>query len=118
MNEFRSVSQIDIKRLEQGILTGKYPYGGSSLDCFDIAEASLNGLVNEVLDIIYRQGGAANYNRVLLTGGGSVLIADKLRTAFPRLPFNFVETERDLMRFGNVFGGAKLYAALVGMGAI
>jgi len=116
--EFKGVGAIDPQRLEAAILSGVYAYGNRSLDCAEIADASLNGLVNDVLGIIQAQGGAANYDTILLTGGGSALIADKLRQGLPSITFDFVEPERNLQRFGNVKGGAKLYAALVGMGAI
>jgi hypothetical protein len=116
--EFKGVGAIDVQRLEAAILSGQYHYGNRVLDCQSIADASLNGLVNDVLGIIQAQGGAANYDAILLTGGGSALIADKLRKGLPDISFDFVEPNRELMRFGNVFGGAKLHAALVGMGAI
>jgi hypothetical protein len=117
-DEFKSVGDIDIHRLETAILSGKFPYGKKALACQDIAQASLNTLVNDVIDIINRMGGAANYDVILLTGGGSALIYDTLKKAFPAIDFVLVEKERELMRFSNVMGAAKMFKMLELLGIL
>lgn len=117
-NEFRAVGYIDEKRLEAAVLTGKFPYGKSSLKCADIAQHAINMLVNDVVDIINRMGGAANYDVVLLTGGGSALIVNTLRKALPAIDFVLVEKERELMRFANVLGASKMFTLFELLGVL
>lgn len=116
--EFRGVGAIDIHRLENALLTGKYQYGNKVLKCQTIAQQGINMLVNDVIDIINRMGGAANYDVILLTGGGSALIHDTLKKAFPVIDFVLVEKDRELMRYANVFGAAKMFKMLELLGVL
>jgi hypothetical protein len=117
-NEFKGVGEIDVKRLESAILGGFYPYGKLQLDCADIGQDAINMLANDVVDVIKAAGGVANFDIVLLTGGGSALIAESLREAVTSIDFVMVEPERDLLRYANVFGAAKLFTMLKRLGVI
>lgn len=116
--QLKGVGQIDTKRLELALLTGKYPFGKTSLKCADIAQQSINILVNDVIDIIRKMGGAANYDVVLMTGGGSALILKTLKVAFPQIDFVLVEKDMELVRFANVMGAAKMFTMLELLGVL
>lgn len=116
--EFKNAGDIDEKRLEQAILTGKFPYGNKPLKCAEIAQSAINTLVNDVIDIINSMGGASNYDCILLTGGGSALIVDSLRKAFKSIDFVLVEKNRDDMRYANVMGAAKMFTMLELLGVL
>lgn len=116
--EFRSNPEIDIQKIEKAILAGCYQYGRLKLDCQDIAEAAINGLTNQVLDVINSAGGVANYEYILLTGGGSVLIEKSLVKALPAAQFIPAEKNNDLRKYANVFGGAKIAALLQNVGEL
>lgn len=115
---FKGVGDIDERRIEQAMLSGIYRYGKVELKCGDIAQDAINTLVNDIRDILHAAGGVANYDVVLLTGGGSALVVDALRQAVNTIDFILVEPERELMRYANVFGGAKMFAMLKRLGVL
>lgn len=114
---FQDTGDIDIRRIENAILTGTYQFGRVKLNVEAEAQAAINDLVNDVGEVIRSAGGAANYDMMLLTGGGSALIYDALVAAYPRIEFIMAEKNRDLMKYANVFGGAKISAMLRRIGA-
>lgn len=109
---FQDTREIDVRRLESALLAGAFPFGRDMLDCQSLAYENRMTLVNDVVQIINASGGVANYDVFLLTGGGSAFIADDLERMFPRARFLFAEQDRDLMKYANVFGGAKMLALL------
>jgi len=107
---FQDAGDLDIRRVENAILTGEYRMGRMVVDCRAEAEASMNTLVNDVIQVINAAGGIANFDAILVTGGGAALIYDWLVNAMPRIDFILSEPNRDYMMYSNVFGGAKLSA--------
>lgn len=114
---FQDTGDIDIKRIESAILTGVYHFGKHEIDCQQESRAVVNALVNDVVQVMDAAGGAANYDKVLLTGGGSALIYDALVAAYPDIDLLLSEPNRELMKYANVFGGAKIASLLENMGA-
>jgi hypothetical protein len=106
------VRDLDVRKLEDALLSGYFRYGKMQIDCRGEAGAAINSLVNDVVFVINSAGGIANYDTILLTGGGAALIYDALSNALPRAEFLLAEKDRSLMKYANVFGGAKLAAAL------
>lgn len=115
---FRDVGDIDAPRLEDAMQKGYYQFGNTQLECNDIAHEAINRLVNDIRDVIRSAGGIANYDVILLTGGGSALVYETLNNAERMIDFIMVEDERELMRFANVFGGAKLFTMLKRLGVL
>lgn len=109
---FKAAGDLDIRRVEAAMISGVYHFGKIAIDCAQEAQAAINALVNDVIQVINAAGGAANYDVILLTGGGSALIYDNLASAFPAIDFIMVEEDRTLMKYANVFGGAKLAALM------
>lgn len=109
---FQSAGDLDIRRVENAILTGVYKFGKVAIPCEVEAQSVIQSLVNDVIQIIEAAGGAANYDYILLTGGGAALIHDALVKSYPRIDFIFAEPNRDLMKYANVFGLAKVGALM------
>jgi len=110
-NEFQESGDLDPRRVEGALRTGQFQYGRVELDCADLATAAVNTLVNDVRQVIIAAGGIASYDSIILTGGGSALIYQALVEAVPQMEFALA-ADLELMRFANVFGGAKLLALL------
>jgi hypothetical protein len=113
---FQDAGDLDIRRVEDAILTGVYKFGKVPVSCVDEARTVINGLVDDIVQVMTNAGGPANYDTVLLTGGGSALVYDALQAAYPRIEFVLAEPDRSLMKYANVFGGAKLTALLQRIG--
>lgn len=109
---FQEVGDLDIRRVENAVITGQYKFGRVVLDVKREADEATNILINEVVQIINAAGSIQNYDVILVTGGGAALIYDRLVEAIPRIEFIMSEPNRDWMMFANVFGGAKLSALL------
>ena len=113
---FQDTPDLDIRRVENALMSGQYHFGKVELDCANEAVAAINSLVFDVTQVINAAGGVANFDVMLLTGGGAALIYEALCTALPSVEFVMAERERELMKYANVFGGAKLSALLKRMG--
>lgn len=112
MRVFQDTGDIDVRRVENALLTGVFHLSKERLDCADIAIESKAGLVNDVVQVINSAGGVANYDVFLLTGGGSAFIHNELVSALPRADFILAESDMDLMKYSNVFGAGKMLALL------
>lgn len=115
---FKTAGDLDPLRIETALNTGYYPYGKRKLDCKDLSEQAKTSLTNDVVEVLVASGGVANFDVVLLTGGGAALIVDRLRKIIKDIDFVMVEDNRDNVRYANVFGGAKLFRMLRLMGAL
>ena len=116
MKEFKNTRELDIRRVEAAMISGVYMFGNKRIPCHIEATSAINGLVSDIIQVIDEAGGAANYDVILLDGGGSALIYDILVEAFPVIDFIMVEPERPLMKYANVFGGAKIAALMSKVG--
>ena len=108
---FQDAGELDIRRIESGILTGKYKYGNRFIDCKDEATEAINALVYDVRQAISAAGGYGNFDKNLVTGGFGALIYEALEAAIPGADFMMAEN-RDRMKYANVFGGPKIVALL------
>jgi len=115
---FQDTGDIDAKKIEASLLGGQFKFGKVMIDCRHEANAALNAFVNDVVQVINSAGGVANYEAMLLTGGGAALIYDRLVDALPRAEFLLAEPQLPLMKYANVFGGAKLVAMLRRIGEL
>lgn len=113
---FQDTGDLDIKRVERALLSGIYKFGNKEVDCHDEAVSVINALVNDIVGVINKAGGAANYDAILLTGGGAVIVHDTLIQAYPRIDFLYAEENTDLMKYANVFGGAKITSLMRAIG--
>ena len=109
---FQNTGDLDIRKVETALMTGEYRFGKVVIDCRAEASAAMNTLTNDVLQVINQAGGVANYDHILLTGGGAALLHNALEATLPSASFLMAEPNTDHMKFANVFGGAKIAALL------
>lgn len=109
---FQDTGDIDPRRIENALLSGIYKFGKVEVPCHEEAHASIWELVNDVVGIVSGAGGVANFDAILVTGGGAALIYDHLQAALSNIDLVMVEPNRDKMMYANVFGGAKILALL------
>lgn len=109
---FKTTGDIDIRRIESALMTKQYQFGKRMVDCRIEADAAINALVNEVYQIIEAAGGEGNFDYMLLTGGGSALIYDALEKVLTQSALLRAEPNHALLKYANVFGGAKIAAVM------
>lgn len=109
---FKNTADLDPRRVDAAIRTGKYKGGRHIIDCSAEASMATQALVYDVEQIIDSMGGALNYDHILLTGGGAALLFDRLCAAIPQIEFLPVEQNLDEIQYANVYGGAKLFKML------
>lgn len=105
---FQNADDLDIQRIENALVSGHYDYGKRSLNVRDEADAALSGLCNDIRQIITSNGGIYNYDTILMTGGGSALLIDRLRGMLPDIDILTADEDVKVLQFANVNGGAKL----------
>ena len=116
---FQDAGELDIRRIESAILTGIYQYGNTAIDCKKEAQEAINGLVNDVVQIMKRAGGGTigNFDKVLVGGGFGALIYKALTQSVPRADFMMADNAQN-MKYANAFGGPKIVALLRKEGAL
>lgn len=120
---FRNANEMDISRLEIGLMTGQLPYGAKTLDVQKEAAVWREILSQNVSSFIENDmGGSFNYDLVYLTGGGGGLVVDKTtigdktyESLVEILPYSEFLTamsgeDRKHIRYANVEGLARYYA--------
>ncbi len=114
--ETRGLMSLDAAKVRTALISGEYSGGGSILDCKEEANQARNKLLNRVLQVFQnRYGGAFNYDGIILTGGGSALMADAL---FDNLQHDriILADDHDSLHLANVRGGLKLWKLYEHMG--
>lgn len=109
---FQDAGTLDIRKVETALLKGEYRFGKVVIDCSTEAKAAMSSMVNDIVQVIRAAGGVANYDNILLTGGGAMMVSEALQDAIPLGSFLLAEPNADNMKFANVFGGAKIAALL------
>lgn len=108
-DKFRDVHDIDQARLERALDEGVFRFGRVELDARSNATQLKTALVNEINDMFISQaGGLANYDVIVLTGGGAALLFDMLSHAMPDAYFLLASGVDDI-QYANVLGGHKLF---------
>lgn len=115
---FKNTGDLDPRKVDEAIRTGFYKGGRHKLDCTNESLAATQTLINDVIQIIDSMGGVMNYDHILLTGGGSALLFDRLQTELPQIEFLLVEQNLEEIQYANVYGGAKLFKLLKRLGAL
>lgn len=104
----KDVSDFDELKVHDAFRTGQFDLRGlGKHDVQPLINELVSALVNDVMNFYDTYGGAANYDCILLTGGGSALLEERLRAA---IRHNYVLTaDRDVknLHMANVRGGMK-----------
>jgi hypothetical protein len=97
------------ERVRRAIATGVFEGGGRKFSCEQDVEEATSLFLNQFADTYQRlAGGALAWDTIILTGGGSALLHDKLK---PLLKHSNIMLADDLesLHFANVRGGMKLW---------
>lgn len=116
--ELKKAVTIDPDILRVGLTTGWLEISGGRLDCQNEAAAATNQLINRISDAYQNLvGGGVNYRTIILTGGGSALLGDRLAPVLQHQNVWWAE-EMNNMHLANVRGGWKFLQALRFKGVI
>jgi hypothetical protein len=97
------------ERIRKAIATGIFEGGGRLYNCEKDVQEATNLLLNRIADTYQRiAGGALNWDHIVLTGGGSALLHQRL---LPLLKHESIllADELESIHLANVRGGLKLW---------
>ena len=97
------------ERIRKALATGIFKGGGKQYPCEREAEEATSLMLNRVADT-YQQiaGGALSWDTIILTGGGSALLHQRLLTILNHEKIVLADKLED-MHLANVRGGLKLW---------
>lgn len=105
-------------RIREAISTGVYQAGGyGGLDVQNIADRACNPLLNAINDLFISYGGIASNEYLLLTGGGSALLEQRIRQYLQHPRTVMAERPVD-MHLANIRGGMKMMRFYEAMGVL
>lgn len=108
---FSTGRDIPLDRLQDAIRTGVYKGKGQTLDVQALVDAAINPLLNEVHTMWMQQlGGGLSLDRVFLTGGGNILLGEKVKSMldFPRESIEYATgNTTDMLEYANVMGAQR-----------
>lgn len=106
----KDVPDFDEEKVHDAIRTGMFDLRGlGKHDCAAEANEICNDLVSRVVNFYDGYGGAANYDYIILTGGGSALLETRLRQAINHNNIILGDTDISSLHMANVRGGLKWY---------
>lgn len=110
---FRAARNIPERQLHEALRTGRFKGGGveGGLDVGHEVNRAMGLLVDRFRQIYERMGGPMPYGQIVLTGGGSAVLGDKLALLMNHEKVCYAHHDLALMHFANVFGGLKAYQA-------
>ena len=108
----KDVPRLDETKVNDAIRTGVFDLRGlGSVDCALLAQETRQALANDVYGFYESFGGAAEYDCIILTGGGSALVYKELVAAIQHGNILVADPhqEMDKLFLSNVRGGAKWF---------
>jgi len=111
-------ARINPEQLRAAITTGAFHGGGRVLDCRDEAAEATTKLLNGIASIYQSvAGGPLQWNNIILTGGGSAMLADRLISeVLDHSSVLLADKEVARMHLANIRGGLKLWRLLDPLG--
>ena len=105
---FAQSRRIPEDRLRDALQHGKFVGKGRALDCKDQAARALTPLLNEINSLyISKFDGGVSVDRIVLTGGGSILLEDRLKEMLDHGDVQMADISKEI-QYANV-SGAKTY---------
>lgn len=102
--------ELDDMEVHKAVKTGQFDLRGLGVkDCSVEAREVRNLLIADVLKFYDSYGGAALYNTLILTGGGSALLEKELRERIRHNNIILANTDPNELHMANVRGGLKWY---------
>ncbi len=101
---------LDESQTFEAIRTGTYNLRGlGQIDCMMLANELCAALIHDVTAFHDRYGGAAQYDTLLFTGGGSALLEKHIRERIRHNRIVFADKDMTTMQMANVRGLGKWY---------
>ncbi|MFC2055691.1 hypothetical protein ACFLV7_15550 [Chloroflexota bacterium] len=108
MEAVKNTTVLPPERIRKTIATGTLKGGDRQYPCEDEAKAATNILLNRIGDTFQRiAGGSLNRDAILLTGGGSALLYQRLSLVLNHENV-FLADDIESIHLANVRGGLKL----------
>lgn len=120
-DEFRYTRTIPTDLLYEALRTGNYYGGGRENDGLDVSyevNAALAQLLERFRVAYQAAGGAAPYGQIILTGGGSIVLGERLKTLMNHRRVFYAHEDVQQLAFANVTGGLKAYREMVFEGVL
>jgi hypothetical protein len=114
---FRSNNLVFVKdtpvlppdRVRKALITGVFDGGGKKYPCDQEVEEATSLMLNRIADTYQRlAGGALSWDNIILTGGGSALLHQKLVPILKHSNVILADAKENL-HLANVRGGLKLW---------
>jgi len=105
----RDTPTLPPDRVRYAIASGVFVGGGREFDCENEAREATNVLLNRIAETYQHvAGGALPWDSIILTGGGSAMLYDRL---LPLLAHDHVilADDAESIHLANVRGGLKLW---------
>lgn len=111
-DKFQGASDLPVYQLRRAFAEGKINIGGKEYVCGDLAQEASSVLINQIYNVVYGPaGGPGRWQNVVLTGGGSAMMVDRIRADI--LPEHeavyMAEENMEEAHLANVRGGMKLW---------
>lgn len=100
-------------RVRDAIRTGVFQGGGRDIPCHKEVQEATSALINRIANTYQSvAGGALPYDNIVLTGGGSAMLFDRLLPALGHQRVFLADTSESI-HMANVRGGLKLWKLLL-----
>jgi len=114
-DRLRSTTSIETSRWHSALRDQRLTGGGYQLDCAAEVEQATLPLMKQIYDAVqYRAGGVFNWDHILLTGGGTALLADRVVDLLGHGSFFMASSTMGDIEFANVRGLQVLHNLLEG----
>ncbi|MBN1310756.1 MAG: ParM/StbA family protein [Anaerolineae bacterium] len=109
-SELKDSKRLPTDRLGQALHEGRIPIGGRTYPCENEASEAANIVLNQIGQL-YKDvaGGPARWDTIILTGGGSALLCDRLINEVLNHRNVLLAERTDELGYANVRGGLKLW---------
>lgn len=119
VKELTNTPFLNMHKVRNALRVGKYDAGGyGMLDVKQEAERARGIVLNRIPALYTRFGGKAEYNGVLLAGGGSADMATQLKELIDHPNIAFADPSMDQLHFSTARGSRKVLRTLYKAGKI
>jgi hypothetical protein len=107
---FKTTNELPAGRVREAITTGVYRGGGREYECQEEAQQAADILLSRIANAYQDQaGGPARWDNIILTGGGSAALHDRLVDVLDHGRVVMADPDPESIHFANVRGGLKLW---------
>lgn len=106
---FQGSRNIPDSLIHEALATGIFHGGGSELDVQIEVDLALSELVDQFRSGYHRAGGKMAFGQIVLTGGGSIVLGERLKILLDHGRVFYAHDHIDELAFANVTGGLKAY---------